>query len=68
MKSNRAEYKNPHFKHLVIAHTGEHGLDRRMPINILEITRQFHLSLCPWSRTYADDGGVLVKYVERLDR
>ena len=33
--SNRAEYENPHFKHLVIAYTGKHGLDRRMPINIL---------------------------------
>jgi len=45
MNSNRAEYENPHFKHLVIAHTGKHGLDRRMPINILEITRQFYVSL-----------------------
>ena len=66
--SFRTEHENLHFKHFIIAYASEHVLVRRMPINILQITHQFHVSPRLRCRTYTDDCGVVVKYIEGFDR
>ena len=68
MNSYGTGHEDLHFEHLIIAHASKHGLHLRMPINILYIARQLHVSPRLRCRTYTDDGGVFVKYIERLYR
>ena len=57
-----------HFKHLVIAYANKHVFIRCMPINVLCVRCQFHIKPRLQRGTYANDSGMVVKNIERLDR